>query len=61
MTQQVGNLPPMPGAFSDDPAPVAGNADGERALTMMRWGAKRLACGAATSNRHQPRFCPIYW
>src|ERR1700676_2796935 len=34
----AGNLPPMPGVFSDYPAPVVRTADGERELIMMRWG-----------------------
>ena len=42
INQYVGNLPPMPGVFPDYPAPVVRNAgqntDGERELTMMRWG-----------------------
>jgi putative SOS response-associated peptidase YedK len=38
MNHQVGNLPPMPGVFPDYPAPVVPNADGERALIMMRSG-----------------------
>src|SRR6201991_3575894 len=34
-----GNLPPMPGVFPDYPAPVVRNgSDGERELSMMRWG-----------------------
>ncbi len=38
MNRYVGNLPPMPGLFPGYPAPVVRNADGERELTMMRWG-----------------------
>ena len=38
MNRYVGNLPPMPGFFPDYPAPVVRNIDGERELTMMRWG-----------------------
>jgi putative SOS response-associated peptidase YedK len=38
MNQYVGNLPPMPGAFPDYPAPVVRNAAGEREIVMMRWG-----------------------
>jgi len=38
INQHVGNLPLMPGVFPDYPAPVVRDADGERALTMMRWG-----------------------
>jgi putative SOS response-associated peptidase YedK len=34
----VGNLPPMQGIFPDYPAPVVRAIDGERELTMMRWG-----------------------
>lgn len=36
---RTGNLPPMPGIFPDYPAPVVRNsADGDRELTIMRWG-----------------------
>jgi hypothetical protein len=38
MNRYVGNLPPMPGMFSDYPAPVVRNAGAELELTMMRWG-----------------------
>jgi hypothetical protein len=38
VNRYVGNLPPMPGVFSDYPAPVVRNAGAERELTMMRWG-----------------------
>jgi len=38
INRYVGNLPPMPGVFPDYPAPVVRNADGEREMTMMRWG-----------------------
>jgi putative SOS response-associated peptidase YedK len=35
----TGNLPPLPAIFPDQLAPVVRNArDGERELTMMRWG-----------------------
>lgn len=34
----AGNLPAMPGIFPDYPAPIIRNADGERELTMARWG-----------------------
>jgi putative SOS response-associated peptidase YedK len=36
---QTGNLPPLPDIFPDQLAPVVRTArDGERELTMMRWG-----------------------
>ncbi len=35
---EAGNLPPLPGIFPDQMAPVVHTAGGERALTMMRWG-----------------------
>ena len=39
MRDTTGNLPPLPDIFPDAMAPVAFNAqDGERELTMMRWG-----------------------
>jgi putative SOS response-associated peptidase YedK len=34
----TGNLPPMPGVFPDYPAPIVRMVDGERELTMARWG-----------------------
>jgi putative SOS response-associated peptidase YedK len=36
VNRYVGNLPPMPGVFSDYPAPVVRNAGADREL--MRWG-----------------------
>jgi putative SOS response-associated peptidase YedK len=33
-----GNLPPMPAIFPDGVAPVVRVNNGERELTMMRWG-----------------------
>jgi putative SOS response-associated peptidase YedK len=33
-----GNLPPMPGVFPDYSAPIIRVVDGERELTMARWG-----------------------
>jgi putative SOS response-associated peptidase YedK len=38
INRYVGNLPPMPGAFPDYPAPVVRNDGGEREMVMMRWG-----------------------
>jgi len=39
MRDTTGNLPSLPGVFPDYPAPVVRNGgDGERELTMMRWG-----------------------
>ena len=35
---RTGNLPPLPGVFPDTMAPVVRTVDGERELTMMRWG-----------------------
>jgi len=34
----TGNLPPMPGVFPDYPAPIVRISEGERELTMARWG-----------------------
>jgi putative SOS response-associated peptidase YedK len=34
----AGNLPPLPAVFPDQMAPVVRVNDGERELTMMRWG-----------------------
>jgi putative SOS response-associated peptidase YedK len=38
MTDQTGNLPPLPGVFPDYPAPIVRNHPGSRELTMARWG-----------------------
>src|SRR3954462_15865371 len=38
INRYVGNLPPMPGVFSDYPASVIRNKDRGNELTMMRWG-----------------------
>ncbi|MCJ2084177.1 SOS response-associated peptidase [Methylobacterium sp. J-090] len=35
---EAGNLPPMPGIFPDQMAPVIRLREGQRTLTMMRWG-----------------------
>ena len=35
---RTGNLPPLPGVFPDYPAPIVRYADGDRELTMARWG-----------------------
>jgi putative SOS response-associated peptidase YedK len=34
----TGNLPPLTGIFPDYPAPIVRVADGDRELTMARWG-----------------------
>ncbi len=34
----TGNLPPLTGIFPDYPAPIVRAADGDRQLTMARWG-----------------------
>jgi hypothetical protein len=41
VNRYVGNLPPMPGVFSDYPAPVVRNIDKGTALVTMRWGLPR--------------------
>lgn len=35
---RTGNMPPMPGIFPDYPAPIVRQLEGERELTMARWG-----------------------
>jgi putative SOS response-associated peptidase YedK len=35
---ETDNLPPLPDIFPDQMASVVHAADGERVLTMMRWG-----------------------
>ncbi|RUT32666.1 SOS response-associated peptidase [Arsenicitalea aurantiaca] len=34
----IGNLAPMPGIFPDYPAPIVRTVEGERELTLARWG-----------------------
>lgn len=36
---ETGNLPPLPGVFPDQMAPVVHAAEGERVLTMMQQGS----------------------
>jgi hypothetical protein len=38
INRYVGNLPPMPGVFSDYPGLVVSNADAGREMVMRRWG-----------------------
>jgi putative SOS response-associated peptidase YedK len=38
MTDNTGNLPPLPGIFPDYAAPIVRNHPGGRELTMARWG-----------------------
>ena len=38
MTDRTGNLPPLPGVFSDYAAPIVRNQPEGRELTMARWG-----------------------
>ena len=38
LTDQTGNLPPMPGIFPDYAAPIVRNQPDGRELTMARWG-----------------------
>lgn len=35
---RTGNLPPLPGIFPDYAAPIIRLVEGERTLTMARWG-----------------------
>jgi putative SOS response-associated peptidase YedK len=38
INRYVGNLPPMPGAFPDYPAPVVRNAGADREMVLVRRG-----------------------
>ena len=38
----AGNLPPLPAIFPDGIAPVVRVSEGQRELTMMRWGMPNL-------------------
>jgi putative SOS response-associated peptidase YedK len=51
----AGNLASLPGIFPDYPAPVVRNADGDREITMMRWGmpTSQRAMMDATKKRAQ--------
>ena len=44
----TGNLPPLPGVYPDQLAPIVRVADGERQLEMMRWGMPGPQFGGAT-------------
>jgi hypothetical protein len=48
MTDNTGNLPPLPGIFPDYAAPIVRNQPGGRELMMARWGmpSRDLANGA---------------
>jgi putative SOS response-associated peptidase YedK len=56
MVDHAGNLPPLPGIFPDQLAPVVRTVpDGARELTMMRWGfppPPRAAPRPVTNVRH---------
>jgi putative SOS response-associated peptidase YedK len=55
VNRYVGNLPPMPGVFPDDPAPVIRNAGDEREMILMRWGTFRCR----TSERLSGPYCAV--
>jgi len=52
---KAGNLASLPGVFPDYPAPVVRNADGDREITLMRWGmpTSQRAMMEATKKRAQ--------
>jgi putative SOS response-associated peptidase YedK len=37
-TDRTGNLPPLPGIFPNNAAPIVHVAEGQRTLSMYRWG-----------------------
>jgi putative SOS response-associated peptidase YedK len=45
---KAGNLPPLPGIFPDQMAPIVRLADGESELLQMRWGFPPLPRRLAT-------------
>jgi hypothetical protein len=49
----TGNLPSMPGSFSDHPAPIVRNFDGNRELTLALWSipSSQLALMQAAKKR----------
>ena len=52
-TDLTGNLPPLPGIYPDYAAPVVHVSEGERTLSMMRWGmpSSQKALFDATAKR----------
>jgi hypothetical protein len=53
----AGNLPPLPGIFPDQMAPIVRLADGERELLQMRWGFP-LPRRSATNLLRTCAMCP---
>lgn len=57
---RVGNLQPSLDIYPDLTAPIVRNIDGERELTMVRWGmpsSQQAIFQAATSVHKNPRNC----
>jgi putative SOS response-associated peptidase YedK len=53
MTDETGNLPPLPGIFPDYPAPIVRNRSEGRELAMARWGMPSPAL-VLTGKNHDP-------
>ncbi|WP_439923531.1 hypothetical protein [Nitrobacter sp. JJSN] len=53
LNSRVGNLPSLPGIFSDYPAPIVRNATDDREIVMARWGmpASQLALMESAEKR----------
>ena len=56
----VGNLPPMPGVFTDYPAPVVRNDQREREMAMMRRACRRLHALRPSCHQH-PQHVVSHW
>jgi putative SOS response-associated peptidase YedK len=63
MRDTTGNLPPLPGIFPDQMAPVvrAGRDGGERELAMMRWGFPAVAKPGARPITNVRNLGSSYW
>ena len=62
MRDTTGNLPPLPGIFPDQMAPVVRTArDGERELAMMRWGFPPVAKPGARPITNVRNLQSGYW
>src|SRR5918993_3574802 len=62
MRDTTGNLPPLPGIFPDQMAPVVRTArDGARELAMLRWGFPPVAKPGARPITNVRNLGSCYW
>jgi putative SOS response-associated peptidase YedK len=67
MVDRTGNMPPLPGIFSDQMAPVVRHGADSRELAMLRWGfpcppsvpGNRAVTNGRTATRFVPLTCPV--